>query len=158
MTHGLTNIVARVPGVLAQIQPLNTHTCMEKTSSEPNELMWIECPLLVVLCIYCPIINCYKCIGLKQYTCIIVHVRSLGSGVWARFHWVLCFRVCHEAAVKMSARAGVSSKGLTEEGETDRLRAVGLKVSVPSWLLVIPCHVDLSNITSCSTKVDRKAT
>lgn len=96
----------------------------------------------------------YRLKTIYMYYCTV----SVGSGVWARFHWVLCFRVCHEAAVKMSARAGVSSKGLTEEGETDRLRAVGLKVSVPSWLLVIPCHVDLSNITSCSTKVDRKAT
>lgn len=34
MTQGLATIVAKVPGVLAQIWPVNTHICREKTSSE----------------------------------------------------------------------------------------------------------------------------
>ena len=75
---------------------------------------WTEYPLLVMLYIYCPITNCYKYSDFKQHTCIIAQFLWI-SGVWVWLHWVLCFRVSHETVVKMSARLGVSSKGLTDQ-------------------------------------------
>ena len=45
----------------------------------------------------------------------------LWVGIQTRPTWVLCFKVSHKAAIKVSVGAGVSSEGLTVEGLTSVL-------------------------------------
>ena len=68
---------------------------------------------------------------------------------------LLCGRISHETAVKVSTRAGVSSEGANEEVSTSKviyvvarfnsLRIIGLKLLVLHWLLArvtlnsLPC-------------------
>lgn len=51
--------------------------------------------------------------GLKKHIFIIS--QFLWVGIQARPTWVLCFKVSHKAAIKVSVGAGVSSEGLTVE-------------------------------------------
>lgn len=84
------------------------------------------------------------------------------SGIQAQSNWVLCVRVSHEASVKMSSRAAVSSEGSPGEGFTSKLTemAVGRTQFLKNcWteglssLMVIslrlpsvPSHMDLSSL------------
>lgn len=65
---------------------------------------------------YCP-----KVSSLKLH--IFVVSQNPGSGVWVQLSWVLC-----KAAVKVLAKTGFSSGGLTGEGFSSKLSQVFGKV------------------------------
>ena len=55
---------------------------------------------------------------LKKKKHLFTISQFLWSGIQTRPIWVLCFKVSHMAAIKLSAGAGVSSKGMTVERPT----------------------------------------
>lgn len=85
----------------------------------------------IILVIYCYVTNYHKLSGLKQY---IVSHRVCGSGVQARLSWVLHFKICYKAAVKVAAWAGVSSEGSAGEGSIHKPTCTGRIHFLKGWL------------------------
>ena len=97
---------------------------------------------------------------------------SCGPRIWAQISCVLCFRVFQRTAIKMLARAGISSDGLTGEGLNSKLTytVVGRvqclegnwsedltsSPSVGQKPLSVPCQMGLSNLSILFIKTSKR--
>lgn len=90
----------------------------------------------------------------------------LVSGVWKWLSWILCFRVTHKAAVKLLAKAGVSSESMNDDksaskligllAEFNTLSVAELRLSFQLTFDLIslsPCLVGFCHIESCLIKM-----
>ena len=123
-----------------------------------NKLIFSMCYIGVLVSSFC-ITHYPKMQGLKT-TCIYCLTLSVGQEICMWLIWVLCFKVSCKAAVKESARSGVTSEGSTREGSTSSVHNYWqdsvlqkLKVSVSCWLLAEGHPQLLSHRAYCFIKL-----